>query len=156
MTEFLTSNLVQLLSYLGIAIAWIVSQKNRVAELDKLRSEAEFSKGTAVEQMQKAYTQFVADRTAEYAEIATENKNLSSRLKEMEDRERSNARDRGELSGKLEALNKQRQSDQKTIEDLQCQIAEYKHEIEGYKKQIQDYQTTLEQYKKELERYQKI
>lgn len=146
MQEFLQANGIQLITFIGIALGWLFDSRRRAAELEKARSEAELGKGTAVEQMQKAYTQFVADRTAEYTEIATENRSLSDRLKELENRERENAKERGVLSGKIEAMTKQRDEDQKTIEKLQCKI-------DDYEKEIREYKALLDQYKLELSKY---
>lgn len=140
------NNALAILTLVGTAVAWIAAARNRRIEIEKLKADAELGKGTAVEQMQKAYTQFVADRTSEYTEVAAKNQALENRIGELEKREINSAKERGELKGKVETLTKQRESDQKTIERLQ-------HEIEGYKKEIQEYKTLLEQYKCELEKH---
>lgn len=133
MKEFLIENWIALSSTVGTIIVYISSRATRKEDLKE-------RKATAVEAMQQAYDKFVEDSNKQYDL-------LISKIKDLEEKERTALTQRAILLNDMERLKKEHIEDKEKIASLQRKIEEYELKITHYEEEVTRLQKELSTYK---------
>lgn len=114
----LVTNLLQ-------AVSWFFAFKKRKIENDA-------TEAGALESARELLSKLGDDMNRKYDEQVV-------RIKELEERERGSIKERGEIHGKLMALEKQAEGDKNLIHKLNKEVAAWKQKFETLKKEFDEY-----------------
>lgn len=127
--EFLSNNLIGLITAVSAIVALIVERRKRVAE--QKQSEAD-----ALQGMQTVYDKFVADTDRKIEELLDDVKRLQLSLTESDK--------------KIKTLEEALNSANTKLREFEVQAVRDKEEIAGLRRKIEQYEIELKSYKRSL------
>lgn len=136
LVNFLADNafLTMLFTNLFQAVVWAFAFKKR-------RIENDSGEASALDSIRELNNKIAADLKEKYDE-------QYKRISELEERERTAIKERGELVGQISILTQQNKSDKELIQKLSIQVTGYKTEISSWKTKFENLQKQVNQFKK--------
>ena len=129
--DFIFENWKTIITFLGIVITWLSTRKRDRADI--------------LSKIQDVYNKMTDDIDKQY-------NGFSSKIKEMEARERIAIEERGRLLEKIEALEKQTEKDNEVIKILKKRVEEQDRKIKNYELKIKDYEVQMRKLTNELKK----
>ena len=120
--DFIFENWKTIITFLGIVITWLSTRKRDRADI--------------LSKIQDVYNKMTDDIDKQY-------NSFTSKIKEMEARERIAIEERGRLLEKIEALEKQTEKDNEVIKSLKKRVEEQDRKIKNYELKIKDYEVQM-------------
>ena len=128
---FIFENWKTIITFLGIVITWLSTRKRDRADI--------------LSKIQDVYNKMTDDIDKQY-------NGFTSKIKEMEARERIAIEERGRLLEKIEALEKQTEKDNEVIKILKKRVEEQDRKIKNYELKIKDYEVQMRNLTNELKK----
>ena len=129
--DFIFENWKTIITFLGIIITWLSTRKRDRADI--------------LSKIQDVYNKMTDDIDKQY-------NSFTSKIKEMEARERIAIEERGRLLEKIEALEKQTEKDNEVIKSLKKRVEEQDRKIKNYELKIKDYEVQMRKLTNELKK----
>ena len=129
--DFIFENWKTITTFLGIFITWLSTRKRDRADI--------------ISKIQDVYNKMTDDIDKQY-------NSFTSKIKEMEARERIATEERGRLLEKIEALEKQTEKDNEVIKSLKKRVEEQDRKIKNYELKIKDYEVQIRKLTNELKK----
>ena len=129
--DFIFENWKTIITFLGIVITWLSTRKRDRADI--------------LSKIQDVYNKMTDDIDKQY-------NGFTSKIKEMEARERIAIEERGRLLEKIEALEKQTEKDNEVIKILKKRVEEQDRKIKNYELKIKDYEVQMRNLTNELKK----
>ena len=129
--DFIFENWKTIITFLGIVITWLSTRKRDRADI--------------LSKIQDVYNKMTDDIDKQY-------NGFTSKIKEMEARERIAIEERGRLLEKIEALEKQTEKDNEVIKILKKRVEEQDRKIKNYELKIKDYEVQMRHLTNELKK----
>ena len=129
--DFIFENWKTIVTFLGIVITWLSTRKRDRADI--------------LSKIQDVYNKMTDDIDKQY-------NGFTSKIKEMEARERIAIEERGRLLEKIEALEKQTEKDNEVIKILKKRVEEQDRKIKNYELKIKDYEVQMRNLTNELKK----
>ena len=129
--DFIFENWKTIITFLGIIITWVSTRKRDRADI--------------LSKIQDVYNKMTDDIDKQY-------NGFTSKIKEMEARERIAIEERGRLIEKIEALEKQTEKDNEVIKILKKRVEEQDRKIKNYELKIKDYEVQMRYLTNELKK----
>ena len=129
--DFIFENWKTIITFLGIVITWLSTRKRDRADI--------------LSKIQDVYNKMTDDIDKQY-------NGFTSKIKEMEARERIAIEERGRLLEKIEALEKQTEKDNEVIKILKKRVEEQDRKIKNYELKIKDYEVQMRKLTNELKK----
>ena len=129
--DFIFENWKTIVTFLGIIITWLSTRKRDRADI--------------LSKIQDVYNKMTDDIDKQY-------NSFTSKIKEMEARERIAIEERGRLLEKIEALEKQTEKDNEVIKSLKKRVEEQDRKIKNYELKIKDYEVQMRHLTNELKK----
>ena len=129
--DFIFENWKTIVTFLGIIITWLSTRKRDRADI--------------LSKIQDVYNKMTDDINKQY-------NGFTSKIKEMEARERIAIEERGRLLEKIEALEKQTEKDNEVIKILKKRVEEQDRKIKNYELKIKDYEVQMRNLTNELKK----
>ena len=129
--DFIFENWKTIITFLGIIITWASTRKRDRADI--------------LSKIQDVYNKMTDDIDKQY-------NGFTSKIKEMEARERIAIEERGRLLEKIEALEKQTEKDNEVIKSLKKRVEEQDRKIKNYELKIKDYEVQMRKLTNELKK----
>lgn len=129
--DFIFENWKTITTFLGIFITWLSTRKRDRADI--------------ISKIQDVYNKMTDDIDKQY-------NSFTSKIKEMEARERIAIEERGRLLEKIEALEKQTEKDNEVIKSLKKRVEEQDRKIKNYELKIKDYEVQIRKLTNELKK----
>ena len=129
--DFIFENWKTIVTFLGIIITWLSTRKRDRADI--------------LSKIQDVYNKMTDDIDKQY-------NGFTSKIKEMEARERIAIEERGRLLEKIEALEKQTEKDNEVIKILKKRVEEQDRKIKNYELKIKDYEVQMRNLTNELKK----
>ena len=129
--DFIFENWKTIITFLGIIITWLSTRKRDRADI--------------LSKIQDVYNKMTDDIDKQYS-------SFTSKIKEMEARERIAIEERGRLLEKIEALEKQTEKDNEVIKILKKRVEEQDRKIKNYELKIKDYEVQMRNLTNELKK----
>ena len=129
--DFIFENWKTITTFLGIFITWLSTRKRDRADI--------------LSKIQDVYNKMTDDIDKQY-------NSFTSKIKEMEARERIAIEERGRLLEKIEALEKQTEKDNEVIKSLKKRVEEQDRKIKNYELKIKDYEVQMRKLTNELKK----
>ena len=129
--DFIFENWKTIATFLGIFITWLSTRKRDRADI--------------ISKIQDVYNKMTDDIDKQY-------NSFTSKIKEMEARERIAIEERGRLLEKIEALEKQTEKDNEVIKSLKKRVEEQDRKIKNYELKIKDYEVQMRKLTNELKK----
>lgn len=129
--DFIFENWKTIVTFLGIIITWLSTRKRDRADI--------------LSKIQDVYNKMTDDIDKQY-------NGFTSKIKEMEARERIAIEERGRLLEKIEALEKQTEKDNEVIKILKKRVEEQDRKIKNYELKIKDYEVQMRKLTNELKK----
>ena len=129
--DFIFENWKTIITFLGIIITWLSTRKIDRADI--------------LSKIQDVYNKMTDDIDKQY-------NGFTSKIKEMEARERIAIEERGRLLEKIEALEKQTEKDNEVIKSLKKRVEEQDRKIKNYELKIKDYEVQMRNLTNELKK----
>lgn len=129
--DFIFENWKTIVTFLGIIITWLSTRKRDRADI--------------LSKIQDVYNKMTDDIDKQY-------NSFTSKIKEMEARERIAIEERGRLLEKIEALEKQTEKDNEVIKSLKKRVEEQDRKIKNYELKIKDYEVQMRKLTNELKK----
>ena len=129
--DFIFENWKTIITFLGIVITWLSTRKRDRADI--------------LSKIQDVYNKMTDDIDKQY-------NSFTSKIKEMEARERIAMEERGRLLEKIEALEKQTEKDNEVIKSLKKRVEEHDRKIKNYELKIKDYEVQMRKLTNELKK----
>ena len=129
--DFIFENWKTITTFLGIFITWLSTRKRDRADI--------------LSKIQDVYNKMTDDIDKQY-------NSFTSKIKEMEARERIAIEERGRLLEKIEALEKQTEKDNEVIKSLKKRVEEQDRKIKNYELKIKDYEVQIRKLTNELKK----
>lgn len=129
--DFIFENWKTIVTFLGIIITWLSTRKRDRADI--------------LSKIQDVYNKMTDDIDKQY-------NSFTSKIKEMEARERIAIEERGRLLEKIEALEKQTEKDNEVIKILKKRVEEQDRKIKNYELKIKDYEVQMRKLTNELKK----
>ena len=129
--DFIFENWKTITTFLGIFITWLSTRKRDRADI--------------ISKIQDVYNKMTDDIDKQY-------NSFTSKIKEMEARERIAIEERGMLLEKIEALEKQTEKDNEVIKSLKKRVEEQDRKIKNYELKIKDYDVQMRHLTNELKK----
>ena len=129
--DFIFENWKTITTFLGIFITWLSTRKRDRADI--------------LSKIQDVYNKMTDDIDKQY-------NSFTSKIKEMEARERIAMEERGRLLEKIEALEKQTEKDNEVIKSLKKRVEEQDRKIKNYELKIKDYEVQMRKLTNELKK----
>ena len=129
--DFIFENWKTITTFLGIFITWLSTRKRDRADI--------------ISKIQDVYNKMTDDIDKQY-------NSFTSKIKEMEARERIAIEERGRLLEKIEALEKQTEKDNEVIKSLKKRVEEQDRKIKNYELKIKDYEAQMRHLTNELKK----
>ena len=129
--DFIFENWKTITTFLGIFITWLSTRKRDRADI--------------ISKIQDVYNKMTDDIDKQY-------NGFTSKIKEMEARERIAIEERGRLLEKIEALEKQTEKDNEVIKSLKKRVEEQDRKIKNYELKIKDYEVQMRKLTNELKK----
>ena len=129
--DFIFENWKTIVTFLGIIITWLSTRKRDRADI--------------LSKIQDVYNKMTDDIDKQY-------NSFTSKIKEMEARERIAMEERGRLLEKIEALEKQTEKDNEVIKSLKKRVEEQDRKIKNYELKIKDYEVQMRHLTNELKK----
>ena len=129
--DFIFENWKTITTFLGIFITWLSTRKRDRADI--------------ISKIQDVYNKMTDDIDKQY-------NSFTSKIKEMEARERIAIEERGRLLEKIEALEKQTEKDNEVIKSLKKRVEEQDRKIKNYELKIKDYEVQMRHLTNELKK----
>ncbi len=129
--DFIFENWKTIVTFLGIIITWLSTRKRDRADI--------------LSKIQDVYNKMTDDIDKQY-------NSFTSKIKEMEARERIAMEERGRLLEKIEALEKQTEKDNEVIKSLKKRVEEQDRKIKNYELKIKDYEVQMRKLTNELKK----
>ena len=129
--DFIFENWKTIITFLGIVITWLSTRKRDRADI--------------LSKIQDVYNKMTDDIDKQY-------NGFTSKIKEMEARERIAIEERGRLLEKIEALEKQTEKDNEVIKILKKRVEEQDRKIKNYELRIKDYEVQMRHLTNELKK----
>lgn len=129
--DFIFENWKTITTFLGIFITWLSTRKRDRADI--------------ISKIQDVYNKMTDDIDKQY-------NSFTSKIKEMEARERIAIEERGRLLEKIEALEKQTEKDNEVIKSLKKRVEEQDRKIKNYELKIKDYEVQMRKLTNELKK----
>ena len=129
--DFIFENWKTIVTFLGIVITWLSTRKRDRADI--------------LSKIQDVYNKMTDDIDKQY-------NGFTSKIKEMEARERIAIEERGRLLEKIEALEKQTEKDNEVIKILKKRVEEQDRKIKNYELKIKDYEVQMRKLTNELKK----
>ena len=129
--DFIFENWKTIITFLGIIITWLSTRKRDRADI--------------LSKIQDVYNKMTDDIDKQYS-------SFTSKIKEMEARERIAIEERGRLLEKIEALEKQTEKDNEVIKILKKRVEEQDRKIKNYELKIKDYEVQMRKLTNELKK----
>lgn len=129
--DFIFENWKTIVTFLGIIITWLSTRKRDRADI--------------LSKIQDVYNKMTDDINKQY-------NGFTSKIKEMEARERIAIEERGRLLEKIEALEKQTEKDNEVIKILKKRVEEQDRKIKNYELKIKDYEVQMRKLTNELKK----
>ena len=129
--DFIFENWKTIVTFLGIIITWLSTRKRDRADI--------------LSKIQDVYNKMTDDIDKQY-------NSFTSKIKEMEARERIAIEERGRLLEKIEALEKQTEKDNEVIKSLKKRVEEQDRKIKNYELKIKDYEVQMRNLTNELKK----
>ena len=129
--DFIFENWKTITTFLGIFITWLSTRKRDRADI--------------ISKIQDVYNKMTYDIDKQY-------NSFTSKIKEMEARERIAIEERGRLLEKIEALEKQTEKDNEVIKSLKKRVEEQDRKIKNYELKIKDYEVQIRKLTNELKK----
>ena len=120
--DFIFENWKTITTFLGIFITWLSTRKRDRADI--------------ISKIQDVYNKMTDDIDKQY-------NSFTSKIKEMEARERIAIEERGRLLEKIEALEKEIEKDNEVIKSLKKRVEEQDRKIKNYELKIKDYEVQM-------------
>ncbi len=137
LVNFLADNafLTMLFTNLFQAVVWAFAFKKR-------RIENDTGEASALDSIRELNNKIAADLKEKYDE-------QYKRISELEERERTAIKERGELVGQISILTQQNKSDKELIQKLSVQVTSYKTEVASWRTKFENLQQQVDKFKKE-------
>lgn len=129
--DFIFENWKTIVTFLGIIITWLSTRKRDRADI--------------LSKIQDVYNKMTDDIDKQY-------NGFTSKIREMEARERIAIEERGRLLEKIEALEKQTEKDNEVIKILKKRVEEQDRKIKNYELKIKDYEVQMRKLTNELKK----
>lgn len=129
--DFIFENWKTITTFLGIFITWLSTRKRDRADI--------------ISKIQDVYNKMTDDIDKQY-------NSFTSKIKEMEARERIAIEERGRLLEKIEALEKEIEKDNEVIKSLKKRVEEQDRKIKNYELKIKDYEVKIRKLTNELKK----
>ena len=129
--DFIFENWKTIVTFLGIVITWLSTRKRDRADI--------------LSKIQDVYNKMTDDIDKQY-------NGFTSKIREMEARERIAIEERGRLLEKIEALEKQTEKDNEVIKILKKRVEEQDRKIKNYELKIKDYEVQMRKLTNELKK----
>ena len=129
--DFIFENWKTIITFLGIIITWLSTRKRDRTDI--------------LSKIQDVYNKMTDDIDKQY-------NGFTSKIKEMEARERIAIEERGRLLEKIEALEKQTEKDNEVIKSLKKRVEEQDRKIKNYELKIKDYEVQMRNLTNELKK----
>lgn len=129
--DFIFENWKTIVTFLGIVITWLSTRKRDRADI--------------LSKIQDVYNKMTDDIDKQY-------NGFTSKIREMEARERIAIEERGRLLEKIEALEKQTEKDTEVIKILKKRVEEQDRKIKNYELKIKDYEVQMRKLTNELKK----
>lgn len=129
--DFIFENWKTITTFLGIFITWLSTRKRDRADI--------------ISKIQDVYNKMTDDIDKQY-------NSFTSKIKEMEARERIAIEERGRLLEKIEALEKEIEKDNEVIKSLKKRVEEQDRKIKNYELKIKDYEVQIRKLTNELKK----
>lgn len=129
--DFIFENWKTITTFLGIFITWLSTRKRDRADI--------------ISKIQDVYNKMTDDIDKQY-------NSFTSKIKEMEARERIAIEERGRLLEKIEALEKEIEKDNEVIKSLKKRVEEQDRKIKNYELKIKDYEVQMRKLTNELKK----
>ena len=129
--DFIFENWKTIVTFLGIIITWLSTRKRDRADI--------------LSKIQDVYNKMTDGIDKQY-------NSFTSKIKEMEARERIAMEERGRLLEKIEALEKQTEKDNEVIKSLKKRVEEQDRKIKNYELKIKDYEVQMRHLTNELKK----
>ena len=129
--DFIFENWKTIITFLGIVITWLSTRKRDRADI--------------LSKIQDVYNKMTDDIDKQY-------NGFTSKIREMEARERIAIEERGRLLEKIEALEKQTEKDNEVIKILKKRVEEQDRKIKNYELKIKDYEVQMRKLTNELKK----
>ena len=129
--DFIFENWKTITTFLGIFITWLSTRKRDRADI--------------LSKIQDVYNKMTDDIDKQY-------NSFTSKIKEMEARERIAIEERGRLLEKIEALEKEIEKDNEVIKSLKKRVEEQDRKIKNYELKIKDYEVQMRKLTNELKK----
>ena len=129
--DFIFENWKTIITFLVIVITWLSTRKRDRADI--------------LSKIQDVYNKMTDDIDKQY-------NGFTSKIKEMEARERIAIEERGRLLEKIEALEKQTEKDNEVIKILKKRVEEQDRKIKNYELKIKDYEVQMRKLTNELKK----
>ena len=129
--NFIFENWKTIATFLGIMVTWVSTRKRDRADI--------------LSKIQDVYNKMTYDIDKQY-------NNFTTKIKEMEARERIAIEERGRLLEKIEALEKQTEKDNEVIKSLKKRVEEQDRKIKNYELKIKEYEVQMRYLTNELKK----
>ena len=129
--DFIFENWKTIITFLGIVITWLSTRKRDRADI--------------LSKIQDVYNKMTDDIDKQY-------NSFTSKIKEMEARERIAIEERGRLLEKIEALENQTEKEHEVIKILKKRVEEQDRKIKNYELKIKDYEVQMRKLTNELKK----